>query len=342
MKKKDSIERRPLVSVLVSAYNVESYISYCVEAILNQTYSNLEIIFINDGSKDNTLQILEKFRKKDNRIRIINNEKNLGIIASLNTGLKHVSGEYIARTDADDITVPHWIEVLVGRLEDDLNLIAIGAYLKVLSDSGNGSQLAKRHVHDKLWMPPLTHRDIVDSMLIGNQICNNTMVMRSSIYKKYGLKFEPNYKYSEDYKFWLEVTRLGQLATYPEPLVFYRLHGNQTTSLYRKEQYVTAKKIRREAINYYLSDRGINNLPIHFSYQYIVELQESLLKMNNVSKKALRNILYSCYLSLEEFSLNDIFSFLFKCHSNIFSYKEKSRILKRFLFPRFYKGKSFL
>ena len=125
----------PLVSIIVCAYNVEKYIDESITSIINQTYKNLEIIIINDGSTDLTLSHLERLNKLDGRIKIINNKHNLGFINSLNIGLRYFSGKYIARMDADDIAKPFWIEKLITYLESNLNIIAIGTYLEVIVEN---------------------------------------------------------------------------------------------------------------------------------------------------------------------------------------------------------------
>lgn len=99
-----------LVSVLVPAYNVSSYVREALSSVLAQTYKHLEIIVIDDGSTDNTGEILNQLAKSDTRLRIIHNEKNIGIIKTLNKGLNLAKGDYIARMDADDLIVPDWIE----------------------------------------------------------------------------------------------------------------------------------------------------------------------------------------------------------------------------------------
>lgn len=123
------MENKPLVSVLICAYNVEKYIEECINAVINQTYKNLEIIIVNDGSSDNTYFLLKKLAEKDNRIKILNFNNHIGIISALNEGLKEIAGEYIARTDSDDITKPDWIEKILTCMQNDPKIIAMGFIL---------------------------------------------------------------------------------------------------------------------------------------------------------------------------------------------------------------------
>ena len=140
------MENMPLVSVLICAYNAAPYVKESLTAVINQTYRNLEIIVVEDGSTDDTLSILQDFARQDSRIRIVQNEQNMGLISSLNKGLEHVHGKYIARTDADDITEPQWVEKIVSELEKRSDIVAMGAYIRIFSEKGNGSK-RQRHTH---------------------------------------------------------------------------------------------------------------------------------------------------------------------------------------------------
>ncbi|UEA16880.1 glycosyltransferase family 2 protein [Pasteurella canis] len=328
----------PLVSVLICAYNVDKYIEECIDAILNQTYKKLEIIIVNDGSVDDTLLLLNNFAKRDSRIKIINNEKNIGFIGSLNVGVSHVSGDYVARTDADDVTKPEWIEKILDSMRSNPDIIAMGSYITVLSEDGNGSHLANYYEHNQEWQNPLTHCEIIEEMLFRNPIHNNSMIIRSSAFSKYGLRFDSSYKYAEDYKFWLEVSRLGKLANYPESLVYYRLHNTQTSSVHNIQQNLIAKKIRKIAINYYLQDLGVNYiLGDKISFNDLVKIQSELFKLDLLKKEVIIRVLYDCYLSLFESNIKYVFCFLYNKNNSIFTRKQKIKIIKRMLRPNKYK-----
>lgn len=324
----------PLVSVLICAYNVEKYIEECINAVINQTYKNLEIIVVNDGSSDSTLSKLHSLSEKDSRIKIINNSKNLGFISSLNIGIEYVSGDYVARTDADDITKPDWIEKILGCLEKEKHIIAMGSYIQVLSEQGNGSNLSNYYEDGQIWKNPTEHKDIFEQMLFRNPIHNNSMVVRSSVFNQYGLRFDSSYKHTEDYKFWLDVSRLGYLANYPEPLVYYRFHSNQTSSLHNEYQNLMAKKIRRIAINYYLSDLGVEgNVGEVISFEDVVQIQSQLSRLKLLKNDIVKEIIYDFYFSLEKYSLFHIFSFITNKDNSIFSRSQKVKIIKKMIRP---------
>ncbi|QGM81714.1 glycosyl transferase family 2 [Otariodibacter oris] len=320
----------PLVSVLIAAYNVEKYIESAVNAVSNQTYKNIEIIIVNDGSTDNTGNLLNTLAQKDNRIKIINNHTNLGFVASLNKGIKEVNGVYIARTDADDIAKPHWIETIVNYMEKNLDIMAMGSYLTILSEDHNGSILSKVFKNGELWKNPLNHEDIVQAMLFYNPMHNNTMIMKRSIFTEYGLTFDHNYKHAEDYKFWLDVSRIGKLANYPESLVYYRFHGNQTSSLHNEKQIHIANQIRRIAINYYFNDINLDfKLEENFSFEYAQKLHKKMTSLNIINKNINKQIIFDIYLSFKNYKPIDVIRFYRNNLYKTFSFKQNRKIIKK-------------
>ncbi len=117
------------ISVIIPVYNVENYLARCLNSIVNQTYKNLEIICINDGSKDNSLKIIEEYAKNDSRIKIINQE-NKGIAATRNVGIENVTGEYFIFVDSDDYIELNTCEKLIKTIENnsDVDMIAFQKY----------------------------------------------------------------------------------------------------------------------------------------------------------------------------------------------------------------------
>ena len=123
--------KNPKVTVLMSVYNGEKYLQEAIDSILEQTFKDFEFLIINDGSTDKTGEILESYH--DLRIKIINNEKNIGLTKSLNKGLKLARGEYIARQDADDISMPERLEKEVEFLETHQDYAVVGAFAKIIN-----------------------------------------------------------------------------------------------------------------------------------------------------------------------------------------------------------------
>lgn len=106
------------ISIIIPVYNVEKYIKICIESVINQTYKNLEILVINDGTKDKSFEIIESYLE-DKRIKVINREKNSGIAVTRNIGISQATGEYIFFIDADDYLEINAIENLIEALNDE-------------------------------------------------------------------------------------------------------------------------------------------------------------------------------------------------------------------------------
>lgn len=122
---------KPLVSIIMGAYNCEDIVSKGIESVISQTYENWEFIICDDCSKDNTLQILTEYSQKDSRIKVLHNEKNLQLAAALNNCLKVAKGKYIARMDADDVCLPERLAKQVEFLENHPEFAVVGSGVKV-------------------------------------------------------------------------------------------------------------------------------------------------------------------------------------------------------------------
>ena len=125
---KGAPENKYLVSIIVPAYNAENTIKKAIESLIHQSYKNIEIIIINDGSTDKTLEIINEIAKKDNRIRVINNKVNFGVYRSRNLALKYCHGELITTHDADDISHPRKIEIQTKPFNSNCNIIGTISY----------------------------------------------------------------------------------------------------------------------------------------------------------------------------------------------------------------------
>lgn len=124
------MNKNPLVSIIIPVYNSENYIGKCIESILAQTYKNYEIILINDGSKDNSLDILKEYEKQNGKIKIYN-QSNCGVANTRNNGIQYSSGEYIMFIDNDDYISPDYIEIFINEINKNDYDIVIGGYKRI-------------------------------------------------------------------------------------------------------------------------------------------------------------------------------------------------------------------
>ncbi|WP_301885700.1 glycosyltransferase, partial [Neisseria uirgultaei] len=205
-------------------------------------------------------------------------------------------GEYIARTDADDIAAPDWIEKIVGEMEKDRSIIAMGAWLEVLSEEKDGNRLARHHEHGKIWKKPTRHEDIAAVFPFGNPIHNNTMIMRRSVIDG-GLRYNTERDWAEDYQFWYDVSKLGRLAYYPEALVKYRLHANQVSSKHSVRQHEIAQGIQKTARNDFLQSMGFKTRFDSLEYRQTKAVAYELLEKDLLEDdfERVRHFLYQCF-----------------------------------------------
>lgn len=201
----------PLVSVVMPAYNASLHIREAVDSILNQTYKNIELIAVNDGSTDDTLDILNEYAKKDKRVVIVSRE-NKGVAESLNDGLKKASGKYIARMDADDCSLPHRIKTQVEFLESHPEIGICGANIYI-NDKSNIRKY------------PLTDEDIRKFLYLGSAFAHPVVMFRKSFVDDGVIHYNPDFP-AEDYEQWTRLVLKTKAANIEEPLLIYRVDGN--------------------------------------------------------------------------------------------------------------------
>lgn len=165
---------KSLVSIIMGAYNCEDVIDQCIDSIITQTYKNWEFIICDDCSTDNTLKILKKYEKKDSRIKILHNERNCRLAASLNICLSVAQGEFIARMDADDISLPERLEKQVDFLEKHPEIDLVGCNRIIFDANGN------RGVRKSIEYPTK------ERLIKGSPFAHPTIVMKKSVYDALG------------------------------------------------------------------------------------------------------------------------------------------------------------
>lgn len=228
----------PLVSIVLPMYNAEQYIQECIDSILMQTYTNFELLIIDDGSSDHCAQIAAA--NTDSRIRLIKNKHDY--IGSLNMGLAESQGKYIARMDADDKMKPYRIEKQVIIMEKMPEIALCSGYMQRL----NGTEIYNSGIQGLLL-------GIKPILLIGNFISHPTTMLRKEYLLTHSLKYRRNYPYAEDYKLWEEIAILdGKLFVIPEALIDYRISSTQVSKKYNTIQEESSLKIKNELLSYML------------------------------------------------------------------------------------------
>ncbi len=219
----------------MSAYNAEKYIAEAIESILSQTFKDFEFIIINDASTDSTESIIKTYT--DPRIRVINNEINLGISKSLNRGLNEAHGKYIARMDSDDIALPSRLQQQFDFMEQHTDIDIAGSWYECF---GYRNGVIKT---------PLSHDEIESTLFFYNCISHPTVIMRKETLDNFDVKYDESFLFAQDYELWCRVTDRFKFANIPEILLKYRVHENQTGFAKKKEQDNTADKVRIRNLN---------------------------------------------------------------------------------------------
>lgn len=208
-------EHIPAISVITPVYNNAPYMREAFDSILNQTFGDFEYIVINDGSTDDSLDILAEYAKQDPRFRIASHG-NQGYIAALNEGLRSARAEFIARMDADDVAMPDRFEKQIAYLHAHPECVVCGG--RVLLIDSEGAPL--REMCDEL-----THEEIDGAHLAGRggTIIHPAMMARRSAIHAIG-NYSTAYPWAEDLDFFLRLAEVGRVANLPDVILRYRQH----------------------------------------------------------------------------------------------------------------------
>lgn len=301
-------ELSPLVSVIIPCYNAEKYVEMAVRSIMQQTYRKLEIIVIDDCSTDSTLSILASLLGQDERIKFFRNNSNLKIVATLNRGIAAATGKYIARMDADDISLPERIQLQVNFMENNSDIMVCGGQCLKIDEQGQINGKIKYTTNsdelkaELLFFCPFAH----PAVMIRKEIFN-----RRKLYKE---GMAP----AEDYELWLNIAESGELANLPDYLIKYRWHGNNATIKQKGEQATVLYKVleshassfgfAEEYLSFHLKflegtwnrRSGINEISVFRTWKRELEKKNFTKKFFN--EKALRKV-FDKYMSLAMLSI---------------------------------------
>lgn len=213
--------RLPLVTVGMAVYNGQAHIVDSVRSVLEQTYPNWELLAIDDGSSDRSLELLHTFR--DARIAIEVNERNLGLVGVRNRILAKAQGTYVAWLDQDDLAYPDRLTRQVAFLESHPEVAACGSWTHIIEHHPNG------HQSRCCLRLPGGHEEIRAQLPFRNPIACNTVMMRPDAFRQLGLAFRPPYGNSLDYDLWSNASDSLRFANMTSVLGAYRVHAGQTS-----------------------------------------------------------------------------------------------------------------
>jgi glycosyltransferase involved in cell wall biosynthesis len=223
------------LTILMPVYNGEQFLRETMDSVLNQTYSDFLFLIINDGSTDSSEDIIKSY--SDPRIIYRKNEKNLGLVSTLNKGIDLVETEFLARMDADDL----WAET---KLEKQIKLLDSRPEVGIC-----GTSIHKFGAFEGDFIFPVENDGLKVGFLFYCCMSHPSIVYRMSFLKESGIRYRVDYFPAEDYKMWIDCLEKTQIYNIPEVLVYYRQHSSQITQDSNALQIAKTNKIRLEVLD---------------------------------------------------------------------------------------------
>lgn len=313
----------PFVSVVMPLYNAEQFVESAVKSILTQTYSNLELIMVDDFSTDSTARIVEQI--SDDRVKLYYNDQNHGISYTTNLAISKCQGKYIALMDDDDISEPNRLDLQVSFLENNPSIDILGGRGLVIDANDNITGMSGE---------PRTNPKYIRCMLLfHNQSCmNSSMMIRKTFLEQSGLRYDEGCHGMQDLFFLMKASKLGQISAIPDIIIRHRLHSHNETShqfdaasAERADTYARFHKLSLAAEGFTLSEADlqiinrilVENTKDRFcsSVKDVLDLFEVFQKILSQSsalqlifqselRTYLRNVLYGTLPKIDIFDTN--------------------------------------
>jgi glycosyltransferase involved in cell wall biosynthesis len=292
------MNKQPKVSIVIPVYNGENYIASTIQSLLNQSIQNIEVIVINDKSTDKTHE--EICNINDPRLSVVSNETNKGVSYSRNIGIKLSRSNYIAFSDADDISDTNRLSEQYQFMESHSKIDIVGCWAYKFNEKGE----------KKLWRYPVNHNEIICQLFLGSSLIQSSVFLRRGIFSSHNIKYETKYEPCEDYAFFTKFAKHITFANIPKPLVYYRDHPENATNAQCNKMFEQSTKISQEYLNTFIA------------------LSEEEKKVYSCFKnwKALKNI--------EEMQILE--ELLFKLAEKCKTYSTYSPLVSEYLGERFY------
>lgn len=261
-------------------YNAGDFLVEAIESILKQTYKRFELIIVDDGSKDNSWQIIKKYQKKYPQLitKILRLRKNTNAAGNgaVNKVLPYASGEFIARMDADDIAHPQRLEKQVKHLLKNPKIILLGTQARVINKQG-------QIIGNKSY--PLTHEKIYNKYAEVHPIIHPSCMIRRSLLPNKNKLYEMRFGINDDYYTFFKLIHIGQFANLKDYLLDYRIHNNNISLKNLKRRYRVISTIRNQAVK-------------QFSYKLTYKAKVTILIQNMVVRIIPEKILTEFYFKI--------------------------------------------
>jgi glycosyltransferase involved in cell wall biosynthesis len=250
------------VSVIIPVYNAEKYLEDSLYSLLQQTYTNFEVIAINDGSNDRSLEILNFFSSHDGRLKVYSNEYNRGIVYTLNRGLNLSRGDLIARMDADDIAFSNRLEIQVVFLLQNSKVGVLGANFQHFGHENTTSILSEYHDQIEL------------DLYFFNPMCHPVIMFRKSILEMNDIRYRDMFSHMEDWDLWFQLIRCTKFHNLNKVLLKYRIEGQNISVINREsknERFNSFFQFHLRIILGHISEQNVRMHLLLSNYNYNYE-----------------------------------------------------------------------
>lgn len=250
--------KNPAISVVMSVFNGDKYLSEAIQSILSQTFADFEFIIINDGSTDNSLSIIESYMSEDDRIVLLN-RKNRGLAASLNEAISTARGQYIARMDSDDISLPKRLAIQYNFLEKNYKIDVLGTNAFQIDE--NGRKKRRFFLSSKKFLLSKNDSQLKANLMFSSCFVHPTVMMRKSIVDSLRTVYDPGFRVSQDYELWCRLAATATFKNLNLPLLLYRDSKEGLTNSFSS---LEKDKNIRAILDAYMSGFPDFNAGLHF------------------------------------------------------------------------------
>jgi glycosyltransferase involved in cell wall biosynthesis len=287
---------KPLVSIILPVYNGATYLHEAISSILAQDFSDIELIAINDASKDESDKIIKGFN--DSRIRHISNSTNLGLATALNLGIEESKGKFIARMDQDDIADPRRLRLQIATFEKDKSLGICGSNFHAFG----GDEIYNSNY-------PLSHDKIFTNLLFYNCIAHPTVMFRKSVFTENRLNYIKEFDWAEDFDLWTRARHITKMTNIKKPLLRYRINTGSMTLSGQTKMHKTINSINRRSLFELGIDASDLDLDLHHKIAYNLIDPNNRLLLKKTGEHLWKIILHNREVKIyNEVILKDVIS----------------------------------
>ena len=256
-------KKTPQISIIMPVYNAGEFLVESLDSILDQTFKDWELICVDDGSVDNSSQILQRYSLKDKRIRVYHLKDNVGVSRTANFALSKANGKFLARMDADDIMLPKRLEKQVNFLIKNPEVVIVGGQCLIINESG-------KVTGHKIF--PTTHEDIYKMLFQQMPIQQPTFMVNLSLLPKKFHWYKADQNTAEEVDLLFRLCKYGLYANLPEFVLKYRIHTNNLSLKRPKKTFLVTYKTRKKAVSEYGYEPSLKAKTINLTQYLVVRL----------------------------------------------------------------------